>query len=74
MKVNGFRKISERFFLVTFVKNLWEPKILIAKIGFLSVKIKRPSNISQTFPQRFDNVILLPGLADIYFFMLHTLN
>ena len=54
MKVEGFRKI----FFETFVKNIQKPKNLIAKIGFLNVKIKRSPNVNKTFAQRLDNVIL----------------
>ena len=31
---------------------------LIAKVGFLNVKIKHSSNVIKTFPQRSDNAIL----------------
>ena len=39
VKIEGFRSVF--FYFETFVKNLKEPQKLIAKIGFLNVKIKR---------------------------------
>ena len=68
MKVEGFIKVSERFY-ETFVRTFRNPKKMIARIGFLNFKIKGSLNVYTTFRQRccvtkrFVNVILLPGDA-----------
>ena len=67
MKAGGFRRILERCFRKVCQK-CFGTQNLIAKIGFLNVKIKRSPNVNKTFSRRFDSLILLPEKVNCSYF------